>query len=122
MAYKTLQANAVGLVPSISSTDKYIYRPNHVIFEGELRCDELLVYLKDRKQPLWVSLSEDATRIENRVQHDSRTNQLIGFVLPINKENGMPRAFVYKDRSADEMVEHFTNGTPVATFVNTIMA
>lgn len=83
-AYKTLHANSFGVIPSISSINKYIHRPDHGLIEGQLRNEELLVYLKERNQPLWVCLSEDATRIENRIEYDPRTNQLIGFVLPLN--------------------------------------
>lgn len=58
-AYKTLHANSFGVIPSISAINKYIHRPDHGIIEGQLRNEELLVYLKERNQPLWVSLSED---------------------------------------------------------------
>lgn len=122
MAFKSLQLNLDGCFPSISTTNRYIHRSDHVMIEGQLRVDELLVYLKERDQSLWVVISEDATRVGNRVQYDSRTNQLIGFVLPINGTNGMPIPFFYKARSADEILEHFSNDTMVATFVNTIMA
>lgn len=52
MAYNTLQANAFGLIPSINSIDKFTYKPDNVIIEGELRFNELLIYLQQRKQPL----------------------------------------------------------------------
>lgn len=119
-AYKTLHANSFGVIPSISAINKYIHRPDHGIIEGQLRNEELLVYLKERNQPLWVSLSEDATRIENRIEYDPNTNQLIGFVLPLNEENGMPEPFVYKAESAVQIVEHFN--APISDSLTTIMA
>lgn len=120
-AFKTLQSNLIGCFPSISTTNRYIHRADHAIVEGDLRVDELLVYLTTRNQPLWVALSEDATRIENRLQYDSRTNQIIGFCLPMD-HNGMPIPFSNKARTATEILSHFSNDTPVANFVNTIIA
>lgn len=122
MAYETLQKNMPLALPSLSSTDYHIHKSNNRVVEGVLRCDELLLYLNERNQPLVVALSEDATRIDNRVQYDKSTNQLIGFVLPVNKANGMPKPFTYKARSSTEMIHHFSSGAPTAKFVNTVMA
>lgn len=119
-AYKTLHSNSFGAIPSISAINKYIRRPDHGIIEGQLRNEELLVYLKERNQPLWVSISEDSTRIENRIEYCPRTNQLIGFVLPINEENGMPVPFVYKAECAVRIIEHFN--APISDSLTTIMA
>lgn len=69
-----------------------------------------------------MALSEDATRIEGKVQYDVRTNQLIGFILPINSDSGLPIPFTFKVRSANEIVEHFSNQNPTANYVNTVMA
>lgn len=121
-AYKSLQMNLDGCFPSISTTNRYIHRSDHAIVEGVLRTDELSAYLEARKQPMWVVLSEDATRVDNRLQYDSRTNQIIGFVLPINQENGMPIPFCFKARSANEILQHFADENSLAHFVNVIMA
>lgn len=80
MAFKSLQLNLDGCFPSISTTNRYIHRSDHAIIEGDLRIDELLVYLKERKQELFVIISEDATRVDNKIHYDARTNQLIGYV------------------------------------------
>lgn len=120
LAYKTLHANSIGVIPSISTINKYIHRPDHGLIEGQLRNEELLVYLRERNQPLWVSLSEDATRIDNRIEYCPRSNQLIGFVLPMNKENGMPIPFAYKADSAVNIIEHFN--APISDDLITIMA
>lgn len=122
LSYKTLQSNFVGLIPSISATNKYIHRPDNVITEGVLRSDELLLYLEHRNLPKWALLSEDATNIDNRIEYDSRTNQLIGFVLPTNETNGMPQAFAYKAESALQIMQYFADDAPEAAYINTIMA
>lgn len=121
LAYSTLHANTFGLIPSISAIDKYVYKPENIVIEGELRSDELLAYLQGRKQPLWVVLSEDATVVDNRVQYDARTNQLIGFVLPTNEQTGMPIPFAFKTERLDDFVKHFGTAT-VASYINTVMA
>lgn len=65
-----------------------------------------------RLEPL-VWISEDATRITGRVQYDSLSNELIGFVLPLSS-NGMPVRGIYKARSAREIEEHFKGNSTVA--------
>lgn len=121
LAYNDLQRNLEGALPALSTTNRYIQRSSTSLIEGVLRSHELLIYLQERDLPLIVALSEDATRIEGRVQYDTSTNQLIGFVLPTNS-NGMPIPFSYHARSAEEIVGHFTRNKSAATFVNTIMA
>lgn len=122
MGYKSLQLNLKGCFPSLSTTNRYIHRSDHHIVEGILRCQELLNYLVERKLPLIVSLSEDATKIENRIQYDSRTVQVVGFILPIDESNGMPIPFSYKGRTASEILKHFSNNRPIASYVNTVIA
>lgn len=90
--------------------------------EGCLRSNQLLKYLKDRSLPLVVSISEDATRIDGRIQYDAKTNQISGFVLPINSETGMPIPYSFQARNATEILNHFSSGNTVAHFVNVIMA
>lgn len=90
LAYETFESNATHSVPSLISIDRFIGRVKSNVEEGVLRVDGLVKYLKDLNLPRIVSLSEDATRIVNRIQYDKGTNQLVGFVLPIQDANGMP--------------------------------
>lgn len=122
LAYETIHRNLEGAIPSLVSTNRYVNSFSCHIVEGILRCDELRVYLESRNLPFFVSLSEDATRVVDKVQYDSTTNQLIGFVPPINKANGMPIPFTFPARSADEIFDHFANENPVSTYVNVVMA
>lgn len=84
LAYKTLQSNLEGALPSLPSVNRYIHSSHYHIIEGILRAQELRNYLDERGLPKVVCISEDATRIVGRVQYDSRTNQLLGFTLPLN--------------------------------------
>lgn len=120
-AYETIQANLECALPSLATTNRYIRRTNCNIVEGILRIEELLLYLEQRNLPLVVSLSEDATRIEGKIQYDLKTNQMIGFVLPINHQTGMPIPYSYNARNASEIFEHFASGNEAAHFVNVIM-
>lgn len=120
MAYELLQKNLPLALPSLSATNRFINQSHRNVIEAELRSHELYTYLVDRDLPLQVCLSEDATRITNRVQYDSTTNQLLGFVPPLDK-NGLPIPFSFKARSAKEIEHHFSTQS-VAKSVITIMA
>lgn len=122
LAYDTIQKNLEAALPSLSSTNRYIRKFNCHVTEGVLRCDELKVYLEERNLPLVVSLSEDGTRIVDRVQYCSVTNQLIGFVPPIHKETGMPIPFMRPARNSEEIFNHFSNEHSISSFVNVVMA
>ena len=122
LAYETIQKNLEGAMPSLPSTNRYIRKFNCHIIEGILRCDELKVYLEERNLPLVVSLSEDGTRIVDRVQYCAGTNQLIGFVPPIDDKTGMPIPFTRSARNANEIVKHFSNEHSISSFINVVMA
>ncbi|KAJ6642670.1 hypothetical protein Bhyg_07623 [Pseudolycoriella hygida] len=94
LAYETLHANLSLAWPSTSTANKFIYDNGSTVLEGKLRYEELYKYLRDRDLPLRVSLSEDATRIQATVYYDPKTNQLVGFSLPLD-ENGLPITYSY---------------------------
>lgn len=121
LGYLAIQENLCLALPSLSTINHFIQNTK-VIKEGVLRPDELALYLTQRNLPLTVCISEDATRIQGRVQYDSRSNEIVGFVLPINSENGLPKPSMIKARNTEEIVSHFTRKIPTASFVNTIMA
>lgn len=122
LAYETIQKNLEYSLPSLPSTNRYINSSNCHIIDGILRCEELLIYLKERDLPLFVSLSEDATRIQGRVQYDSHTNQLVGLKLPLNELSGMPVPYSFPARNATEICNHFAAENSVSNFLNVIMA
>lgn len=95
LTYETLHANLPLAWPSLSTANKFIHDNRPLAVEGKLRLEELHAYLTDRKLPLRVSLSEDATRVQATVSHDPKTNQLVGFALPLD-ENGMPIPYSFQ--------------------------
>lgn len=122
LAYQTIHQNLQAAIPSLTSVNRYIRASNCNITEGILRCDELLIYLKERNLPLAVSLAEDGTKVRDCVQYSSIHNQLVGFTLPVSSVSGLPIPFSYPARNSTEIMEHFLNGNPVSTFINVIMA
>lgn len=121
LAYNTIQKNLQGVLPSIVSTNRYIKSSDYIV-EGEIRGVLLRKYLSDRGLPLAVVLSDDATRVEGRIQYDSSSNQIVGFVLPTDKQTGMPLTNAYPAESAEQIFETFSKGNSVSSYVIAIMA
>lgn len=118
IVYKTLAANLP--LPSTTTVLRTIHTSSASLIEGTCRTKELIDFLQRRNLPSVVWLSEDATRITGRIQYDVHTNQLIGFVLPLNN-HGMPVLHSFKATSAKEIYDHFSNNA-AAPFLYTIMA
>jgi hypothetical protein len=125
LSYQTLQANNVGGIPSLSSTYKYINKTRCHFTEGLIRTKELKKYLLEQNLPMVVSLSEDATGISGRIQYNARTNQIIGFTLPLDG-NGIPVPNYYPAQCASEIEGYFydirNKEKQPANYLNVVMA
>lgn len=122
IAYETLQKNLEHSLPSLSSTNRYIHSSDCRAIEGIVRAEELAVFLSDHNVPPFVCISEDATRIIGKVQYDSKSNQLVGFVLPLNDQTGLPIPFAYSAGNANQIIEHFSSNNNTSSYLNVIMA
>lgn len=71
------------------------------LIEGELRCRELAEYLSKINAPKTVFLSEDGSGITKNVVYDTKTQQLVGLVLPLSIENGMPKSYSFIAKSQE---------------------
>lgn len=100
---------------------KLINKEKEQIIEGELRCQQLAQYLEKLNAPKEVWLSEDGSGIVERITYDSRTNQLVGLVLPINKTMGMPICFSFTPQTSDE-IEYQCKNNSKSTIVYLILA
>lgn len=69
-----------------------IYASQSRVNEGELRCEQLAQFIDDHKTKRNVWLSEDGTAIVPTIKYDSKTNQLVGILLPTNN-HGCPIPF-----------------------------
>lgn len=88
------------------------------LIEGELRCKDLKDHLVKINASNTVFLSEDGSGIVRRVVYDSKTNQLVGLVLPL--ENGMPKQFTYLATSKDRITQFMEQ--PKSSYVYLITA
>lgn len=127
LAYETFKANATHSVPSRCSVDRFIRQVQSNAVEGVLRTEELSKYLDDLNLPRIVALSEDATKIVDRIQYDKSTNQLLGFVLPLQETNGMPLIGGNKATSASAIERCFFDfetgeERKKSTYINVVMA
>lgn len=112
MLYETLYAKLP--IPSLSTISRTIGYSRTIgsvcdIQEGVCRAKDLKAFLVTRGLPLMIWISEDATRITGRIQYDTRSNQLVGFVLPLNN-NGMPVTGSYPASSAAKIQDSFQSG------------
>lgn len=119
--YVTIHRNFELAIPSISTMNRFITQNSKYVHESQLQVEGLLKYLTERNLPKIVCLSEDATRIEGRIEYDSRTNQLVGFIAKMNPITGMPIPDSFPATNIAQMVNHFTANT-VANYVNVVMA
>lgn len=122
LAYETIQKNMECSLPSLVSTNRYIRSFGCNIVEGVVRSSELQKYLNDRKLPPFVCLSLDETRVEDQVQYDAKTNQIVGFTLPLDETTGLPIPCAYPARNAEDILEHFSIENNISCNLNVVMA
>lgn len=84
----------------------YISQHKVKIIEGELRCKELKHFLESIQAEKCVWLSEDASGIVAKIEHDPQTDQMIGLVLPISTETGLPIPFTFMAQNEEEIREN----------------
>ncbi|KAK3917567.1 50S ribosomal protein L4 [Frankliniella fusca] len=96
-------------IPSVS-TIRANLSSKDTIREGYFRFKELSDFLTARNLPRIVSISEDGTRVKGQIQYDRKTNQIVGFVLPLDK-NGLPSVGKYPATSARTISNYFEENT-----------
>lgn len=95
----------------------YINRNKCQIVEGQLRCKELLEYLQKMKVELRIWLCENATGINAKIEYHPSTNQLVGIVLPLDHNTGMPVPFSYLATSAEDIEIHSKKRLSTSVYV-----
>lgn len=98
----------------------YISQHKPRIIEGELRCKQLGEYLDHLKLSKHVWLCEDASGINAKAEFDPKTNQLVGLVLPLHSDSGMPKTFTYMAKNAEDIHKYLQK--PKSTLVYTLLA
>lgn len=117
--YECLRQNLS--LPSVATVLNHISREKTTVKEGYLRIEELLTFIKDRNLSKNIWLSEDQTRVTSKVEYDSKTNQLVGFVLPLSSDTGMPILSSFPANNASDIVNSF-NSSEISSLVNVIIA
>lgn len=82
MAYNFIHCNIPEALPSLRTIQGIVQSQYQPFYEGYFHFDELIIHLKKHNAPLFVTVSEDATRIIKSVEYDPHTNRCVGFVLP----------------------------------------
>lgn len=118
LLYETLQLNLP--LPSVHTVLKFL-NDSPSIVEGELRSTELARFLVENNYKNQIWLSEDATKIVSRIKYNSKTNNIIGLVLPLNNETGMPELnkFVFENV---EKVQQFIDCYQKSEYAECFMA
>ena len=116
--YETLAKNL--FLPPITTPERIISSHSQSLFECIMRCKDLKEFLKTRNLPLVVWLSVDATSLTGIIQYDQNTNQIVGFVVPLDKQ-GTPIPFSFPVTSAC-VIEKYFQDEKVASSLYTIIA
>jgi hypothetical protein len=118
-AYTFLTDNL--MLPSVSNIKSKLHEIHPKIKIGEIDARGLKNFLQERKLPLCVGFAEDATRIKSELKYDSDTNQLIGIVIPCDKNTGLPNNELLVGVTPEDILK-LAKGRPRALFVQVIMA
>ena len=84
--YEILSANIP--LPSVSRV-RYRLHSKELTKEGVFRFGRLSEFLTKRKSPRFLWCGEDGTKVVERIQYCCKTNQVVGFVPPLDS-NGLP--------------------------------
>lgn len=122
-AYHAMKVNNDTGMPSLRGVEYNIKKFKSNITEGALRDTELLSYLKSKKLPKYVSLSEDATNVTGMLEYSPDSNQIVGLVLPLNKDNAMPEPLSYAAISASAIDTIMVDRSVlISNMLNVVMA
>ena len=119
-AYELLQKNLPEGIPSLSTTQREAYKCFSPLNEGVFMFDQWSAYLDMHNAPRIVSISEDATRVITRVEYDSYSNKIVGFVLPLD-DNSLPKINSFVATSF-EVIETMFGSSNKASYAYIYMA
>lgn len=69
--------------------------------------------------PKFVWVSEDGTRVNGRIEYDSITNKIVGFVLPLSKGLTQVKRFI---ASSSPVIQEYFQGGVKASYAYVIVA
>lgn len=107
-------------LPELSSVQKHMHKNLKFFYEGELRFDELKVFLENSDLTLEVGVYYDGTKINPRVDYHSASNTLTGLVAPLNQSTGLPTVHFFKADTAAN-IKNAIECNERATYIQVIM-
>lgn len=105
LLYETLQTNLENYYPSITTLYRFIATQKSNVVKGEYRFDTLKMFLKERNLPMCVWVSEDRTHISSKIEYDTLSNKIVGFVLPFKDGRAVVDTFLAT--SAKTIAQYF---------------
>ena len=108
MSYNFISSNLSKALPCLRTVQQSIAKEYALFQEGHFRFNELLDQLKHFNASMVVSVGEDATRVISRIEYDSETDKLVGFVLPCDQD-GLPICDSFVATSFETMEKYFHN-------------
>lgn len=87
-AYETLSKNL--LFPSYSTVMRHLYDKRSKV-EGYFEFEEFKLSNKQSGDVEYVWVSEDDTRIVEKLVYDSKRNTIVGLILSTDEQNGIPK-------------------------------
>lgn len=115
--YKNLYLNSPIPAPSTLKNNLQAGRME----TSKLYIEELVLFLKKYDSPFEVIISEDATRISNRIEYDPTTNEIYGLLAKTDSTTGMPSQNFFKANKPSKVSEYMTN-YKVAPYIQAILA
>ncbi|XP_050503352.1 uncharacterized protein LOC126882436 [Diabrotica virgifera virgifera] len=110
MSYEILHSNLKNILPSVTTIHRQLEEMNNIL-EGEVRIEDLKLYLQKRNYPPIIFISEDQTALIKKVQYDSASNQMVGFVAPLQEQTRFPRINKFPVDSVSDIENAFKNKT-----------
>lgn len=107
--YKTLADNLKGSLPSLPSVRK-ILQGKESYTEGHFRFAEIKKMMEDKGEPMFVVISEDDTKVTERLRYDFNNDTIMGLNLPLN-DNGVPVADAFKFTTLFDVQGYLTNNS-----------
>nr|CAI5847436.1 unnamed protein product [Callosobruchus analis] len=105
LLYETVYANLKNVLPSISTLNRYVQKQESYPEQGVFDFDGVLQFLNDENLPKYIWISEDCTRITEKIKYCSKTNKFKGFPLPLR--DGLPETDSYLATTGNVIESHF---------------
>ena len=107
-------------LPSISTVLKHL-QDEEPLVEGQFRLQQLKQHIAINNYTSNVFLSSDATRIQSTLKYVSKSDTILGLVLPLDDKTGNPISNYFKFKNVED-VQRFIETHEMAENANIIVA